>query len=231
MQLRPLRTVAPAFCLIVLFLHNAALMWKPCNTKFRNFRVLFSLGMKGLQVKNPGPLAFNMPPLFSINLLKGRHSGGTCFLGFYLTAAVNSAPHTVLCGCVGFKPCLTLQTSPLKMLPALGWGASGPGVGGFHDWRPRVQPTSRGNCTAWVSAQLVVVWRVKHMPSSLWHQGVKLAIAGLNWLIVLRILGWHVPPSEPSQQSTQRTQKHTRCKCLRCVYIGYYKRYWFVWKS
>ncbi|TNN52781.1 hypothetical protein EYF80_037014 [Liparis tanakae] len=28
-----------------------------------------------------------------------------------------------LCGCVGLKICLTLQSSPLKMLPALGLGS------------------------------------------------------------------------------------------------------------
>lgn len=48
MQLRPLRAVAPALCLIVLLLHNAVLMWQPCNFKFRNFHVFTSIGLEGL---------------------------------------------------------------------------------------------------------------------------------------------------------------------------------------
>ena len=36
-----------------------------------------------------------------------------------------------------------------------------------------------------------------HMQASVGRQGVKLGIVVLNWLISLRILGWHVPQSEP----------------------------------
>lgn len=39
---------------------------------------------------------------------------------------------------------------------------------------------------------------MRHMPASVWHPGVKLGMAGLNWLIGLRILGWHVPVTKPS---------------------------------
>lgn len=48
MQLRPRRAVAPTLLLIVSFLRNAALIWKPCNSKFRNFHVLASTGLWGL---------------------------------------------------------------------------------------------------------------------------------------------------------------------------------------
>lgn len=66
------------------------------------------------------------------------------------------------------------------------------GRGQFCHWKPCIQHTSLGNCTAWTSDWLVVLCGVKHMPASVWHQGLKLGIAGLNWLTGLRILGWHV---------------------------------------